>query len=88
MLWVDHHTKFLYGHLQKTAATKETLQSKESSKSFAIHHNVFVKHICSDMVFLPHPILVGTLKHVANAIPYAELVLIGKMEWPNATLVL
>jgi len=47
-LWVDHHTKFLYGHLQETATTKETLQSKEAFESFANCYNISVKHIWSN----------------------------------------
>jgi len=48
MLWVDHYSKYLFGHLQETATIKETLLSKEAFETFATHYNVQVCHICSD----------------------------------------
>jgi len=47
-LWIDHHTKFLYGHLQEMTTTKEILQSKEALETFANCHNIVVKHLQSD----------------------------------------
>jgi len=47
-----------------------------------------VKYIQSNNGVLVLSNLASMLNHMANAIPYAALVLIGKMEWPNATLVL
>jgi len=47
-LWADHHSKFLYGHLQETTTTKEMIHSKELFETFAAHYDVHVKHIHSD----------------------------------------
>jgi len=47
-LWMDHSSKFLYGHLQESTSTKETLLLKEAFESFAKHYDVRICHICSD----------------------------------------
>jgi hypothetical protein len=47
-LWVDHYSRFLYGHCQEDATVKSTLESKVGFESFAKWFNVSIKHIHSD----------------------------------------
>jgi len=46
-LWVNHYSKYLFGHLQETAMIKEMLLSKEAFETFATCYNVQVHHIRS-----------------------------------------
>jgi len=47
-LWANHYSKFLFGHLQETATSKETILSKETYETFATRFDVQVKHVHSN----------------------------------------
>jgi len=47
-LWADHYSKFLYGHLQEAATSKETIFSKETYKTYTTCFDVRVKHVHSN----------------------------------------
>jgi len=47
-LWADHYSKFLFGHLQETATTKEMIHSKELFETFATQYDNHIKHIHSN----------------------------------------
>jgi hypothetical protein len=47
-VWIDHHSKYIYGHLQESKDGKSTLEGKVQFKSFAKQHGVSIKHIRAD----------------------------------------